>query len=1438
VICEGETYYFGTEEINEEGLHTFMYTSYFGCDSIIDFYLTYLPSYDVTVAPSICEGQSYTFAGNTYTTGGTYMATLTAQNGCDSTVTVQLTVDDAINTFVDEQICSGESVTVAGQTFTEGGSYMITLPSSGGCDSIINLTVTQVTTVEQNDAETICEGDAYMVGDSTYTVSGLYEHAYTTASGCDSIYRLDLTVLPTISNTIDEAICQGASYTLGSDSYSAAGTYSATFAAASGCDSVVTVNLTVDPPLMGLTEATLCAGDTLFANGQVYTTTGLFETMHTTMAGCDSIHQLDLTVLPPLTGAVSAEICEGSAYNIGGQSFSDAGVYEVTLPSVGGCDSVVTVTITLAETLFTELEQTICPGDTAYISSIPYTTAGTFEEIFVTPDGCDSLVELTLMLANVPVTDLSPVICQGDSYSAGGQTFTDEGAYSLTLTSAAGCDSIVNLNLTVTPPPVGLTELTICAGDTAYLAGTPYIATGTYQAMLTSPAGCDSLHELNLTVLPEAVGEVNPVICDGDTFSLGGQDFSASGQYSVVLSSAAGCDSTVTVNLLVNAVPETNLVETVCDGEGIMIGSTLYDATGVYQEVFTSADGCDSLVNLDLTVLPPINTSINAQICEGASYDLAGMSYSTSGSYTGVLTAADGCDSVVQVALTILPTPEVFLTATICEDGVYAVGDSTFTEAGAYTIPLSTVAGCDSTVYLDLSVATFYETNLAETICEGESAQFNGNTLTTAGTYNAQFVSFDGCDSLVNFVLTVNPLPRDTVEAVICQGESFSIAGVAYATAGEHQEVLPSAVTGCDSTVVLFLEVLPTFAETFSETVCFGESVEVGDSTYTTSGQFVTPLLSSQGCDSTVTLNLTVLELPETFLIEEICAGEQFAVGDSLYVASGNYTNVLTAASGCDSLVYLDLVVHTIPETPVTVAICDGESYQVGSESFTTAGSYTIVMEAAATTGCDSIVMLDLAVNPVFTTDLEETICTGESYAIGTETFTTPGSYSVTLPSAAGCDSTVNLNLAVIPCSVDFTLATSAASCAGEADGSITVTMTIGTPPYTITLPGGDETIAANNTPFTIDGLVAGNYNFPIIDANGIEGTISGTVNEPAAVGLNVSAETYGAFNLSCAEALDGVANATASGGTPPYTYVWSNGASGASAQNLGAGAYRVTVTDASGCTREGEVQLSAPPAITASVAAEDPPCFGDLQGQISVGDVVGGTPPYLYSVGGAFVANNLFAGLAVGNYTVQVQDAFGCEFTTSVQINEAEELFVDLGDPIPIELGDSVRLYAQTTRDVVDYQWSGGPLLGCDGQAGGTNCENPWVSPTESVRYSVTVTDENGCTATDQVDVRVAKPRDVFVPTAFSPNGDGFNDLLLVYGSNLIVNVKTFLIFNRWGEQVFQAYDFQPEDTNAGWDGTHRGQALNAGVFVYMVEVEYLDGETRIFSGDVLLMK
>jgi gliding motility-associated-like protein len=115
---------------------------------------------------------------------------------------------------------------------------------------------------------------------------------------------------------------------------------------------------------------------------------------------------------------------------------------------------------------------------------------------------------------------------------------------------------------------------------------------------------------------------------------------------------------------------------------------------------------------------------------------------------------------------------------------------------------------------------------------------------------------------------------------------------------------------------------------------------------------------------------------------------------------------------------------------------------------------------------------------------------------------------------------------------------------------------------------------------------------------------------------------------------------------------------------------------------------------------------------------------------------------------------------------------------------------------------------------------------------------DDNGCVATDLLTVFVNHPDEVFIPNAFSPNNDGINDVLMVFAGEDVAVIKSFLVFNRWGETVFDVYNFPPNDPAFGWDGDYRSKRYNNAVFVYMAEVEFIDGTVKLFKGDVAIIK
>ncbi|MFT7452827.1 MAG: gliding motility-associated-like protein, partial [Patescibacteria group bacterium] len=128
---------------------------------------------------------------------------------------------------------------------------------------------------------------------------------------------------------------------------------------------------------------------------------------------------------------------------------------------------------------------------------------------------------------------------------------------------------------------------------------------------------------------------------------------------------------------------------------------------------------------------------------------------------------------------------------------------------------------------------------------------------------------------------------------------------------------------------------------------------------------------------------------------------------------------------------------------------------------------------------------------------------------------------------------------------------------------------------------------------------------------------------------------------------------------------------------------------------------------------------------------------------------------------------------------------------------------------------------------------------PVENTLYEIILLDTNGCLVEAEIFLRVDKERNVFIPNAFSPNGDGNNDVFMIFANNeAIKSVNELQLFNRWGEKVFQQNDFMPNDPDYGWDGLFKGKIMNPSVLVYFAEIEFVDGYKKMYKGDVTLMR
>ena len=221
-------------------------------------------------------------------------------------------------------------------------------------------------------------------------------------------------------------------------------------------------------------------------------------------------------------------------------------------------------------------------------------------------------------------------------------------------------------------------------------------------------------------------------------------------------------DTTLTANFE-RAVYTQEIHHAICEGSVYTENGFNVSEAGTYTQNLQTIDGCDSVVTLTLSVNPVESTTLSAAICEGTSYTENGFNVSEAGTYTQNLQTIDGCDSIVTLTLTVNPVESMTLSAAICEGTSYTENGFNVSEAGTYTQNLQTINGCDSIVTLNLTINPTYNITIDASINEGETYEENGFSESEAGTYVHTLQSEFGCDSVITLNLTVNSSLNDVV---------------------------------------------------------------------------------------------------------------------------------------------------------------------------------------------------------------------------------------------------------------------------------------------------------------------------------------------------------------------------------------------------------------------------------------------------------------------------------------------------------------------------------------------------------------------------------------------------------------------------------------------------------------------------------------------------
>jgi gliding motility-associated-like protein len=867
---------------------------------------------------------------------------------------------------------------------------------------------------------------------------------------------------------------------------------------------------------------------------------------------------------------------------------------------------------------------------------------------------------------------------------------------------------------------------------------------------------------------------------------------------------------------------------------GTALGSTPYtvtptaDTTFYVEAVDNSDPTCVSArvpVTITVNALPTITIGSNSPICEGNDLNLTadgGTSYSWTGpgSYTsGVqnptitnatsahsgdyeVTVTDGnsCTNTATVTVSVLPPPTALITG---NNEICAGESTTLTASGGGTYSWSTTETTediivsptqDSTFWVIVSVGTCTDsTGISVTVKEAPEPNASANTPLCEG--DTLFLTSSGGGNYAWAGPSFNGTQQND-----------TISNVTAANAGTYT-VTVTGSNNCFATadVEVVINPLPTVTASNTGPVCEGGTIDInatGGTTFIWNGPN-----SFSGNDATHNIN-------------------NISPADT-----GTYTVVVTDANNCSASASTLVEIYAAPDVQFAgnLIICTGESTTItasGGTSFSwNTGDNTADISVSPTNDTYYVVIVTDGNNCSATDSVLVTVLPPPTAQISGGPSVCIGS-SVTLTASGGNDflwstGEITASISVSPTADSlFWVIVSSGNCIDSTAINITVnplpnaqitgedTICSGES-LTLTASGGMNPIwnsGQNTSVITVNPITDSSFTVTVTNINGCSNSATHNVNVNPLPNVQITGNT-----VICQ------GDSTSLTATGANSYVWSTGPTSSSitVNPSSPTSYTVTGTDANGCSASTQATVNVLPPPQIIISDPSNVCMGE-----TIILVASGAGNYTWSNGET--ADSIMVTI-ISDTTFSVIGFYGnCSDSASISLTPTPLPVITISNDTTILHGNSVTLVASGGTS---YSWEPSFGLSC------TTCPNPIASPEDTTTYCVTVT-QNGCSDTACVTVRIDFTcGDVFVPTAFSPNGDGNNDCLQVYGN--CVEDMVFQVYSRWGELVFETSN--PDDC---WDGTHRGKEMNTAVFVYILTAVLRDGQTVQLKGNVSLIK